>query len=199
MKRAFSNLAVLAGLAWVLVGCTTVPSEFYMLDTLDPPAAAAPQSNDGLSLGGGPCKVPDDLDRPQRVTRPDPTRVQLNEFSRWAGSLQGNFQRVLARNLGVLLSSRNVAEYPWDDPFDPDYRLVMDVYRFDGSLGGEVWLEVRWSLTGRDRTRLLRGAQSSIREPVVGEDYQALVKAESKALEVLSREIAAALTELSRK
>jgi uncharacterized lipoprotein YmbA len=199
MKRAFSNTAVLAGLAWVLAGCTTIPSEFYMLDSLEPPSTSTPQSSDELSLGVGPIKFPDYLDRPQIVTRPDPNRVELNEFRRWAGSLQGNFRQVLARNLGALLGSRNVAEYPWDDPFDPDYRLVMDLYRFDGKLGGEVSLEARWSLTGRDRTRLLRGGQTSLREPVVGEDYQALVEAESRALEALSREIAAALAEVSRK
>jgi len=198
MKRGFSNIALISGLAWVLTSCTTVPSQFYMLDALDPPSESAALSSEGLYLGVGPIKLPDYLDRPQIVTRPDPNRVDMNEFRRWAGSLQGNFQRVLARNLGILLGSRNVAEYPWDDPFDPDYRLVIDVYRFDGNLGGEVWLEARWSLTGRDRIRLLRGGQTSIREPVVGEDYHSLVAAESKALEALSREIAAALTELSR-
>jgi len=199
MKRAFTRTALVAGLAWVLTGCTSIPSEFYLLDSLAPAGASEPQREGGLSLGVGPIKFPDYLDRPQIVTRPDPNRVELNEFRRWAGSLQGNFQRVLARNLGTLLNSRNVAEYPWDDPFDPDYRLVMDVYRLDGNLGGEVWLEARWSLTGRDRTRLLRSGQTSIREPVVGEDYQALVQAESRALEALSREVATAVTEVSRK
>lgn len=199
MKRALSKTGLLIGLAWVLGGCATVPSEFYMLQGLEPSRASASQGHDGMHLGVGPIKFPDYLDRPQIVTRADPTRVELNEFRRWAGSLQGNFQRVLARNLGALLNSENVAEYPWDDPFDPDYRLVMEVYRFDGSLGGQVWLEARWSLTGRDRARLLRSGQSSIREPVIGTDYQTLVQAQSRALEALSREIAAALAQLSRK
>jgi uncharacterized lipoprotein YmbA len=198
MRRAFQTTTILAGLTGLLIGCTTTPSEFYMLDPLEPVDPRALERIEGPSLGVGPIRFPDYLDRPQIVTRPAPNRVELNEFQRWAGSLQGNFQRVMARNLAALLRSENVAEYPWDEPFDPDYRLLVDVYRFDGDLGGEVRLEARWSLTGRDRLRVLRGGQASIREPVRGKDYHSLIRAESMALAALSQQVAAAFTELGR-
>jgi hypothetical protein len=60
-------------------------------------------------------------------------------------------------------------------------------------LGDAVWLEVRWSLIGGPEKKLLKTNRSSIREPVGGGDYAALVAAQSRALAKLSQEIVEAI------
>jgi len=62
-----------------------------------------------------------------------------------------------------------------------------------GRLGDAVWLEVRWSIFGGPERKLLKTNRSSMREPVSGADYAALVAAQSRALAKLSQEIAEAI------
>jgi hypothetical protein len=60
-------------------------------------------------------------------------------------------------------------------------------------LGDAAWLEARWSILGGPEKKLLKTNRSSMREPVSGADYAAVVAAQSRALAKLSQEIAAAI------
>ncbi len=185
---------VLAGIHGLLSGCagTSPPSEFYLLTPMSPAGefVEAADPGDPLSLGVGPLKLPEYLDRPHIVTRSTPNRLALDEFHRWGGSLRDNMLRVLAQNLAQLLHTDDVAIYPWDDPVAPDYRVRISVLRFDGSLGGQVELDCRWIVVGPQRGELLSTRRSLLREPVRGADHASLVEAQSRALAALSRDIA---------
>ncbi len=182
----------------LLAGCTTTPpSEFYMLAPMPVPT----QETDGssaarpLSLGVGPIRLPDYLDAPQVITRPTPNRLTMHEFHRWGGSLAGNLIPVLAQNLSVELGTDNVAMHPWNDPVDPDYRIRLEMLRFDGNLGGSVELDTRWELVGRDprdaySVVLLGAGRITISEPVEDASYEALVAAQSRAVAKLSQQLA---------
>jgi hypothetical protein len=74
-----------------------------------------------------------------------------------------------------------------------DYQVAVDIVRCDGRLGDAAWLEVRWSIIGGPEKKLLKTHRSSIREPVSGADYAALVAAQSQALAKLSEEISQAI------
>ena len=74
-----------------------------------------------------------------------------------------------------------------------DYQVVVDIVRCDGRLGDAVWLEARWSILKSPEKKLLKMNRSSIREPVGGVDYIALVAAQSRAVAKLSQEIAEAI------
>ena len=192
------NRAYVGNISWaflvmvfLLAACsTTPPVKYYTLNALPEMQQDTPEavSGNGIAIGVGPVDFPKLLDRPQIVTRQSQNRVKVSEFHRWASALQGDFSRVLAKNISILLPTDRVAVYPWTDQFSPTYRIKLDVEQFDGQLGNFVSLDVMWSVTGReDKDPVVR--TSVIEEPVSTADHEGLVAAMSRVLETLSREI----------
>jgi uncharacterized lipoprotein YmbA len=95
-----------------------------------------------IAIGVGPMEFPQTIDRSQIVIRIGPHRFEVNEFHRWVGSLREDFLEVLTVNLSILLRSNHIAAYPWEEFFNPDYRIFMDVHEFVGDLGGTVILDL---------------------------------------------------------
>jgi len=150
----------------------------------------------GIAVAIGPVAIPDYLNRPQILTRSGPRELKLAEFERWAGSLEEDVSRVLAENLSVLLSPDNVTVLRWGRdayPFPAEYRVGIDVTRFEGTFGESVSLAVRWTVYREEDKKILSAHESTVKEPVEGQDYDALVGAMSRALADLSREIAGAI------
>jgi hypothetical protein len=145
-------------------------------------------------IGIGPVKLADYLDQSMLVTRTSENQAVKAEFDRWVGSLKDNLINVLADNIGFLLPTERIYLYPWRVSVPIDYQVVLDIVRCDGRLGDAVWLEARWSIVGGGpEKKLLKTNRSSIREPVSGADYAALVAAQSRALAKLSQEIVEAI------
>jgi uncharacterized lipoprotein YmbA len=69
--------------------------------------------------------------------------------------------------------------------------VAIDIGRFDGQLGKDVFLESRWSVFGRDDKPLLTRV-SLIRQAVNGMSYEALVIAMNRVLQQLGAEISEA-------
>jgi uncharacterized lipoprotein YmbA len=153
---------------------------------------------EGLSIGVGPMGIPKYLDRPQIVTRAGGSKLELAEFDKWAGSLKDDISRVLAENLSVLLSTDRVVTFPWRGPGRIDYQVRGDIIRFDGELGKSASLIVRWMVLGGEQKTPLLMRKSSLTEPAEGGSYDALVLAQSRVLESLSKEIAEEIKALSR-
>ena len=173
-------------------GCAgSKPSRYYLLSA--PPPALRGKADQGVSVGIGPVEFPKYLDRPQIVTRGSENRLLLGEFDRWAEPLQENFARVLAENLGVLLSTDNVAQYPWKRSTQIDYQIIVLVDRFDAVMGGDAVLHARWSVRDGDGQTSVPHRASRIAEPAASSEYEAIVQAESRAIEELSRQIAGAI------
>ncbi len=170
----------------------TSPVEFYTLNAVieTPTTAQVAAADQDLAIGVGPIEIPKSIDRPQIVIRTGPNRLSVDEFHRWAGSLSEDFLRVLATNLSILLQTNRVATHPWEDYFQPDYRIVLDVLQFDGSPGQQIMLNVTWTITGQDGRNALLVRKSMITQPVSGSDYEVFVSSKSQALATLSREIA---------
>ena len=107
-------------------GCaSSPPTRFY---TLSPSATTVPEikpsADDGcLSLGIGPIKIPDYLDRPQIVTRISSHEIGMAEFDHWAEHLKDNLTRVLANNLSSLLCTKTLVVFPWRAGIPIDYRI----------------------------------------------------------------------------
>ncbi len=198
-RAAVSAVPVFAIAALLaLAGCGgNAPSRYYFLSAL--PEAGGPRSAStperGVAVGIGPVRLPDYLNRPQIVTRTGPNEFHLAEFNQWGGPLEGEFSRVLAENLSVLLPGHRVAIFPWNMPYPAQYRVQVTVVRFEADPSGEVGLVARWSIAGKDG-KMLRAVQSSLREAAGRQDYDATVAAMSRALAGLSREIASALRTL---
>jgi uncharacterized protein len=195
------SLLVLGALLVALSGCASSPTpRFYLLQSLGTPAAGAPTAADpprGLAIGIGPVNLPEYVDRPQIVTRPGSNELKLAEFDRWAEPLAQNVARVLAENLSALLITDRVAVFPWARATPVDYRIAVEVTQFDGTLGGKALLSARWTISGGDGKQELTVRKSTVSEPCGGNDFAALVSAQSRAVAALSREIAAALQSLA--
>lgn len=179
-------------IVFLLAACSkTPPAQYYTLNTLPAMQQDNPETvaGDTIAIGVGPVDFPKFLDRPQIVTRKGQNRVEVSEYHRWAGSLPGDFSRVLAKNISILLPTNRVAVYPWVDQFVPTYQIKLDVEQFDGWLGEQVLLNVTWSITDQEGTNELVVKTSLIKEVLSTEDYEALVVAKSQALTTLSRAI----------
>lgn len=196
---SYSIRAMGAAALLLAIGCASTPeSEFYMLSPVSLAAGNSPAESAALSIGVGPVQIPDYLDRPQLVTQTSSNRLQVDEFHRWGGSLNSNLLRAVAQNLSALTGSDNVVIYPWEDPVDPKYLVQLSVLGFDGSLGGDVVLDVQWLVSSRDRRKTLASGRSQITEVARGADYDAFVAAQSRALGALSEEIGGEILRLSR-
>jgi uncharacterized protein len=202
MKKKSLVRSVLIGVSLSLLlgwGCASSPaSRFYTLSSLPGPVKAKAEQplSQGPTIGLGPIRFPDYLDRPGIVTRSSGNTIEIAEFDLWAGSLKDDFSRVLAENLSILLETDKMVLYPYFGAIPIDFRIGMNLNRFEGSPGGGVVLEATWAiLSGPDKKEAFV-QKSQITEPVSGSDYQALVAAQSRAVEKLGREIAKAIRSL---
>jgi uncharacterized lipoprotein YmbA len=177
-----------------LAGCASPrPERFYML------AAGSPQqgarfAGTACSVAVGPVTVPAMVDRPQMVMRTGPNRVIIAEQSRWAEPLKDGIARTIAADLAQLLGKAWVSVYSQETDLDADYRVSIDVQRFESAPGVAATIDVLWAVRASGHT--LRAGRSVIREPVERGGEEALVAAHERALASVSREIAAALREV---
>src|SRR5262249_46143164 len=80
---------------------------------------------------------------------------------------------------------------PWPSTSTVERQAMIDVIRFDGQMGGDVRLEARWRILGREKQELVL-RYSSLTETTGASGYPALVAAMSRSVAALSREIAEA-------
>jgi len=193
-KQRFSSHVgvVLVALVACLSACAgkSASSKFYVLSSLPPPVLSAAE---GTTIGVLPVAMPDYLDRPQIVTRASENEIKIDEFSRWAEPLKESFTSALVQNLSSLLNTAKVIKTTGSTGFPIALQVGVEVVQFDGSLGGDVVLIVRWGIFDPEGKKLLLGKRSSFKEPTGAATYEALVVAESKAVAALSREIAEAV------
>ena len=186
------------GISFVLLGgCgTTAPSRFYLLSPMPDLDPVLQGAENELSIGIGPVELSKYLDRPQIVTRTSQNRLSVAEFDRWAEPIEDNFTRVLAENLSCLLSTDCITIFPWKGPGELDFRVAVDVARFEAGPGNTVNLSARWTLYGEGGKKPLLMRKSDISKPMPEESgYEAIVYAKSEALAELSREIASSINE----
>jgi len=185
---------------FLLAGCRgpAPPIEFYTLTPLVGITEADKTAGLGnaVAVGVGPLQIPKLIDRPQIVSRDDGNRINVDEFHRWGGSLYEDFLTVLTLNLGELLGTNQVAAYPWEDYFDPDYRIYMEVHQFEGRVGDYAQLNITWTITGRQSNDVKRVKHSVIKETVQSGGFDAFIAAKSRVLSALSRELAQAILEI---
>jgi uncharacterized lipoprotein YmbA len=190
MASRISQGLVLACAAVAAAGCgTTAPSRFYTLDAVAAAPAEVPAAHYAVLVG--PVSVPADVDRPQIVVQVAPNRVDLDDFNRWAAPLGDAIARAVAGDLAVLLGASDVAIAPLAN-FSPDYRVTIDVQRFDSVLGKSVLVDAVWAVrqTASGQTQ---SGRTTAREAVQGPGFDALAAAHSRALAQISADIAAAI------
>ena len=196
--QRFSVHAVVLVLALVvcLSACAgkSASSKFYVLSPLPQSTLSAAE---GTTIGVFPVALPDYLDRPQLVTRVSENEIKFDEFSRWAEPLKESFYNILVENLSTLLKSEKIIKTTQNLGVPVTLQVGVEVVQFDGTLGGDVVLNVKWGLFAEEGKKLLLAKRTSLKEPTGAATYEALVVAQSRVVAALSREIALAI--LTRK
>ena len=176
------------------------PSKFYTLSPMPVTDAKVGKEADGrpVAVALGPVRLPYYLARKEIVTRTDAHRIDVAENEFWGGSLKDDFSGTLLENLTLLLAEDRITLYSWPGGGRGDYRVAVDVIRFDGSRGGEVVLLTKWVIRDGKDNKELRSRDTRIRETVNDRSYEALVGGMSRAVARLSREIGEDIKALPR-
>jgi uncharacterized lipoprotein YmbA len=186
-----SRIAKLISISFIVVaatGCSTSPSRFYSLDST---ATADGTPATSATVMVGPVTIPASVDQPEFVVQVAPNRVEVNEFNRWVSPLGDGIARTVAGDLVVLLGSQEVASAQLAD-FTPDYRVTIDVQRFESVQGQAATLEAVWTVR-KTADGEIRSGRTVAREPVQGQGFDALAAAHSQAVAKMSGDIAAAI------
>jgi uncharacterized protein len=181
--------AVLALLVLLLAACgSSPPTRFYALDA--PGAAPGVRALPGPSIAVGPVTVPESVDRVQLVTRRAANEVRIEEFSQWAAPIGVEVARVVAEQLSLQRPDARVA-LSAAAPAQPDYRVTIDVRRFELTPGEGTALDAMWTVSADGK--VLKSARAAFTEPASDPSMEALVAAQSRSVVRLARDIAAAL------
>lgn len=185
--KATLFVILLAGFA----GCGRSPSStFYTLLPFADKSAGPPAEN-RIKIAIASITLPELVDRPQLVVRGEGTQVEIVEFQRWAEPLKSGIARTLAENISRLTGADMVAVYSQAAAGDADWRLFVDIQRFDAT-ADMVTVEALWTLKGVKNGKSFSGKGRSVKKSVVP-GYQGLVSAYSSALATLSNEMAGAI------
>jgi len=197
--------------AVALIACSSPKINYYTLNAQELPASSTLTHKTRVLVG--PVTVPAVIDTPQLVSRNNSNQVSVYEYHRWAGSLKTDIERVVATDLSRDLLTPNVWSYS-QSPFAPyDFQVFIDVQNMDSQLGEAVTLDVLWTIkpsatnsstqesaTSKKSSQLVTAphpttltGRSQIREAVSGNGFNALVAAQSRAFDQVSRDIAKAL------
>ena len=110
-----SNSTLIVGevfILFLLTACgSSPPTRFYMISA-DSTSASPSQTSADVSVGVGPIRLPEYLDRPQIVTRGNNARIELAEFDRWAEPLDRSFTAALVDYLSAATGSGQIYEFP---------------------------------------------------------------------------------------
>ena len=192
-----------------LTGCAvTDPTQYY---TLGQPAArnasskmapTAPRSAaepGAVTIGVGPVLMPAYLDRGQIVTRADADQVRIATYHRWAEPLSDGIARVLGEEIGVRVGTDRIVMFPWPGGVARtiQYHVAVAVSRFDGRPGGDITLDARWRIVGKNSDELAFG-RTTLVEATAGPGYEAMIDAMTRALVTLGQEIATQILALPR-
>ncbi len=183
-------LALLAPL--LPAGCARAPApQLYVLDS--PASTGRIGADNGPVVGIAPLALPRYLDRPQIVTRDGINRLSASDSHMWAEPVALGAARVLGNSLAAALGSSRVYRLPARHPVTLDWRVEIEIDRFEGGRDAAVTLEARWSLFEADARTPAATRLSRIEVAPDGPDHAALVAAHTRALERLGTEIAAAI------
>ena len=188
MARRIAQLVSIALVATLAAGCSTAPSRFYSLSSTSTADGTPPTP---ARVMVGPVTIPASVDQPEFVVQVAPNRVEVDEFNRWISPLNDGIARAVAGDLVVLLGTPDVTGSQLAN-FPPDYRVTIDIQRFESIQGQAAVVEAVWTVR-KSAGGETRSGRTVARESVQGQGFDALAAAHSRALTKMSGDIAAAI------
>ena len=200
MLNKHLNRFILLCVSALLSACASTPTNFYTLESQSrPPAVTTIASAKKLLIGIGPLTLPALLDRKGIVTRAENNSVQIAEFDQWAAPLQNNVIAVLSKNVATLQPNAIVRAYPWSVYGNVDYRVIIDITRFDTQLGKSANLEASWAIMEEKNHTIISNGQTKLQQQLHDASYNSAAQALSKLLDDFSQQLSRALVQLPQK
>lgn len=130
MMAGFKQRLTLVLCLGILSACGSSPvSNYYLLSATGTPQGA----EQSPSLGIGPIKIPEYLNRNGLVYNREGNLLHVASNERWAEPLVNGVERVMGLNLGRLLSTENVQSFPWHRSQQPDYAIRISLIALDAN------------------------------------------------------------------
>ena len=177
-----------------LTGCGGKPTKVFDLSTAIAGRAGAPAGGGGPLVFVDKPQVAGYFDRTQMVTRGSDGRVSIHEFEVWSDPPAELIQRAVVDDLAVRFGVDRVMATPVQRYATPDWRVSIDVLRFDVDEAGRSTLDARWTLLAGADERLAATRRERI-ETSAGDslDPKRRVVALRQAVSVLANRIADAM------
>lgn len=176
----------------LLAGCGSTPTHYYVLTATTP---VAKQAGEQLSIEINELRLPKYLEHPQIVTHSSANQLLLAEHEQWAGKLQDNMMRLLAKNLGNALGTSRIVIAPYRPSEPSTVRVMVEILRFERMADGVVYLDAQWRLTDGRTNRSMVSRVSHLHGVRTTEETGAMVEAMSRVFGRFSQEIAAEITQ----
>jgi len=204
-------------LATLGTGCSSQPSQLYLLNSLSPspqgpmaaqagvtpmgygssrPAGVSKSANRPLVVVAVAVSVPEYLDRLDIVERTSANELKPIHSAQWGESLAVAATRAVAENLVALLPSDDVIMLPSRSRESFEYQVNLDLTRFESDSEGRSTVAGRWSISDREGRKRASGRVLRS-ERAEREGYDAMAAAMSRNLAAVSGDIADALQRLS--
>jgi len=154
------------------------------------------QTSSNVSVQVGPIVMPEYLKRAEIVYRSNEHDIKINEFDRWAESLERNMTSVIASNLATHLGTDKAFDYYANFSITPDYIVKMNVTEFGPVSQDTVSLSASWELANKS-SRQNKLYSDSIKTTIQfsgddkdGKNVSNVVDAMNEALNELSLRVA---------
>ncbi|TNF91732.1 MAG: membrane integrity-associated transporter subunit PqiC [Gammaproteobacteria bacterium] len=161
-----------------MAGClgSSNPTRYYVLSPIDT-APAQDKSNEPLHIEITAVRLPHYLDRAQVVIRSGNDRLHFSDNHQWGGNLRKNLIRTLSVNLSRRLNTPNVTMSPHRSADLPDYRVEVEIIKFEKDTDGKVHLSAKWRISsGHDqKIRITQTANLNTASALPDDDYDAIV------------------------
>lgn len=184
----------------LLSACASAPTSFYTLEAQSrPPVVATTTGATKPLIGIGPLSLPALLDRRGIVTRTENNSVQIAEFDQWAAPLKDNILAVLSKNVANLQPNAIVRAYPWSVYGSVNYRVIIDITRFDTQPGKSANLEASWAIMEEKNHTIISNGQTKLQQPLNDASYNSAAQALSRLLSEFSQQLSLALVQTAQK
>ncbi len=198
LNKYLNGLIGLCG-SFLLTACATPPTNFYVLEAQSQTVVSTTANVKKRLIGMGPLSLPALVDRRQIVTRKENNGIQMAEFYQWAAPLKENVLTVLSKNVAAQQPNAIVKAYPWGAYGDMDYRVIVDISRFDSQLGKSANIEASWVIMEEKNHTIVSNGQTKIEQPLHDTSYESVVLTLSKLLSEFSQQLSLALNQIPQK
>ncbi|MFN2378049.1 MAG: membrane integrity-associated transporter subunit PqiC [Candidatus Binatia bacterium] len=158
------------------------------------PADRAPgRRRPDVHFGLGPIKLPGYLDTQSIVKTDTNGRIEYVRDAYWGEPLADGFARALLYRTGARIGTSHAVAFPWYATMRVDWKVPVDVLRFEATDDGRAVLVARWSIERTSDGRVVAGGQSVLEE-TGGTDAVLIVDALNRCIDRLADDIATTLT-----